>query len=96
MPAMANNPLNGYDARNPAKPAVKSFAISPDDSNDLVTGTRRIYVGGTGDIKLTLVDDDANHAGVVLKAVPVGTMLEVAARRVYLTGTTATLLIGLA
>jgi hypothetical protein len=94
MPAMVNNPMNGLDVRNPAKPGTKSFAITPDDANDLPTGTRKLYVGGAGAIKVSLVDDDANHTGTVLAAVPVGTMLELAVRRVYATGTAATNLVG--
>lgn len=50
-----------------------------------------LYVGGTGDIKVTT---DAG-TDVVFKACPVGAQIRLAITRVYATGTTATLLIGI-
>jgi hypothetical protein len=90
-----NNPMSGMDPRNPGKSATRCFAITPNDSTNLAEGTRAIWVGGAGNIKVTLVDDDGNHGGFTLVAVPAGTLLPLAARRVYATGTTATQLIGL-
>lgn len=93
---MPENPMTGADARDATRPGTRSFDITPADGADLPVGTRWIYVGGAGDVKVSLVDDPAAHAGITLKAVPAGSFLRVAARRVYLTGTTATLLVGLA
>ena len=73
-------------------PCRSSFVITPDNVNELPFVTRAIYVGSAGDITLRLADDTA---AVDLKAVPGGTLLPVRARQVYVTGTTATALVGL-
>lgn len=93
---MAENPMIGMRGDDASNPALKSFAITPNDSADLPVFTRYIWVGGAGALKVTLVGDDGDHTGVVMSAVPAGTMLKIAARRVYATGTAATLLIGFA
>lgn len=92
---MSVNPMDGEDGRNPDKPGMSSFAITPSDTDQLATGARLIYVGVAGDIKLSCLEDPASHAGVVFKAVPAGTLLRVTARQVYASGTTATNLVGL-
>jgi hypothetical protein len=76
---------------SPNQPANDGFAITPNDSVDLSDVTRGIYVGGTGDIKIT------HKGGTTLTyfAVPVGTQLAVKAQRVWATGTTATNLVGM-
>ena len=50
-----------------------------------------IYVGGAGNVAIKTMDG----ATVIFYAVPVGTLLEVAARQVLSTNTTATHLVGL-
>lgn len=50
-----------------------------------------IYVGGTGDVKVTTMAG----TDVVFSAVPVGTTLWVAVSKVWSTGTTASLMVGL-
>ena len=74
-------------------PAGNSFDASAaaSDTADLPQFTRAIYVGAGGDIRLQLVNDSAP---LTWKAVPQGTILDVRARRIYATGTTATTLIG--
>jgi hypothetical protein len=74
-----------------AAPAQKWTAVTTSDTVYLPGGCRGIYVGGTGDV--TIVGQD----GVVatFKAVPVGTFMPCAAKRVNATLTTATLLIAL-
>lgn len=66
-------------------------AITPNDSADLPTPARSIYVGGTGNV----VVKNAAGASVTFTAVPAGTILPIATARVMATGTTATLLIAL-
>lgn len=74
------------------EPAGSAVAVTPNDSTDLPGGaTRSLYVGGTGDVK---VDMDAGGA-VTFSAVPAGTFMPVMAKRVYSTGTTATLILAL-
>lgn len=51
----------------------------------------RIYVGGTGDVKVVTENGDT----VTFSAVPVGTVLPVRVKQVLSTGTTATNLVGL-
>jgi hypothetical protein len=72
-------------------PVRNSFVISPNDTTELPFVTRAIYVGSTGDITARLADDTAS---VTFKAVPVGTMLPIRARQIYVTGTGAALLVG--
>lgn len=75
-----------------------SFDLSAQKSDtvDLTIQPYAIYVGGAGDIKVDMV---SQHQGsvdaVTFKAVPVGTILPIRPKRLYSTGTTATLLIGL-
>lgn len=90
--AAALNPYASYDHSAERSPTM-SFGITPSDSADLATGTTWIYSGGAGTIKLTCVDDPANHAGVSITVVA-NQFVKVAARRVYSTGTTATPLVG--
>lgn len=52
---------------------------------------RRLYVGGTGDVIVKGLDGNS----YTLKAVPVGTQLDVAGLAVVKTGTTATLMVAL-
>jgi len=71
-------------------PLENAFAITPNDSADLSYTTRAIYVGGSGNVKATLVGGDT----VTFSSVPVG-VLWIRATKVFATGTTATNLLGL-
>lgn len=85
--------LDQFEGRAQAfdSPATHGFAITPADSTDLSEITRALFVGGPGDVTLTL------HSGaqVTLSGVAAGTVLPVRARQVAATGTTATAIIGL-
>jgi hypothetical protein len=72
-------------------PARGGFAVAPSDSVDLPHETRGIYVGGSGDLALLLVDGSA----IVLAGIVGGSLVPVRATRVKATNTTATLLVGL-
>lgn len=72
-------------------PASRAFAVSPNDSTDLTNYTRALYIGGAGAVKVDTTGGDT----VTFSAVPVGTVLPICVKRVYNTGTTATLIIGL-
>jgi len=69
-------------------PADGAAAITPDDSNDLPTRSRAIYVGVSGHIKMTMVNGDI----VTRKNVPVGEW-PWRVKRIWATGTTASELI---
>lgn len=72
--------------------AHKGFAITPNDATVFGQPTRGIYVGGSGTIVADLAD-----GGTALTFVGAvgGTVLPLQVTRVYLTGTTASELVGL-
>ena len=74
-----------------AAPCTSWRLVSPSDSANLPAGCRGIYVGGAGAV--ALVGD--NDVAVTFTAVPVGTFMPCAAKRVNATGTVATPLIAL-
>jgi hypothetical protein len=74
-----------------ALPAVDWFAITPSDTADMARTPRAIYVGGAGNVAVRSREGN----DVTFTAPPVGTVLHIAPVRVLVTGTSATLLIGL-
>jgi hypothetical protein len=72
-------------------PYTGGAAITPHDTNELVTVTRAIYVGGAGNIKLTTSGGDT----VTLTGATAGSILPVRAKLVFSTDTTATALVAL-
>ncbi len=73
------------------QPAVGGAAVTPNDSQDLAKSSRALYVGGAGDVKVTTVDGST----ITFSAVPAGTLLPVAVKRVFATLTTATNILAL-
>lgn len=71
-------------------PAEYAVAITPDNSTDLATSTRGLYVGATGDVKV----DTVGGSTVTFVGLAAGVIHPIRARRVYATGTTATSIIG--
>lgn len=63
--------------------------LSADDILFTLRTPRALYVGGTGNIKVTGLDDVV----ATFFAVPIGTLLPISYKRLWKTGTTATLLI---
>ena len=72
-------------------PADSAAAVTPSDST-LIGPTRALYVGGAGDVT---VDMQTTGSAVLFKAVPIGTVLWVRAKRVRATGTAATNIVAL-
>ena len=68
-----------------------AYAITGNDSTALTKSTRSIYVGGSGNIKVTTVDGTT----VTFNGAVAGSIIPVRVKRVFSTGTTATNLIGL-
>jgi len=66
-------------------------AVTPSDSTDLTTLARAIYVGGAGNVVAVQHDGTA----VTFTAVPAGTVLPIAIRRINSTSTTATAIVAL-
>jgi hypothetical protein len=73
-------------------PASNAFAITPSDSADLASATRSIFVGGGGNLCVTM----KSGAIVTFNGLMAGSILPVRVTRVASTGTTATNLVGLA
>ena len=71
-------------------PPSQAFEITPSDSADLPFVTRGIYVGGSGDLRVTLLDG----ATVTYKNIAGGVHHGMRVQRVHATGTTATSLLG--
>jgi hypothetical protein len=71
--------------------APGALDITPSDANYLSRPVRAIYVGGTGNLAVTMEDGSE----VTFQAIPVATILPIRVKQVKATGTTATLLIGL-
>lgn len=74
-------------------PAAHAEAITPADS-DLNQFTRSIYVGGAGDLTVTMAGDEGD-AIVTFKAVPVGQILPIRVSQIRATLTTATLIVAM-
>lgn len=67
-------------------PASSAAGVTPDDATDLSDVSRALYIGGTGDVAVTMKSGDA----VTFKNVIGGTVLAIRVSRVLSTGTTAT------
>lgn len=72
-------------------PAAHAFAIATSDAVDLAQTTRAVYVGGAGDVKIKTLSGET----VTFSGASAGMILPVRVARVFATGTTATLLVGL-
>lgn len=80
-----------YTSADATVSARRAAAITTSDTATSDDPTRGIYVGGSGNIKVDMVSGGT----VTFSAVAAGTILPIQVTRVYATGTTATLLIGL-
>lgn len=69
---------------------AKAFVITPSDTTDHGRPCEGIYVGGAGNVTAVVAG-----VPVLFTAPPVGSIIPVKNSRVNLTGTTATLLVGL-
>jgi hypothetical protein len=73
-------------------PARTAFPIVPSDSQELAILPRAVYVGTGGNLTVRLIDDSQD---VVLRNLSSGQILDLRARYVRATGTTAADLVGL-
>ncbi|ANY19424.1 hypothetical protein A6F68_00898 [Tsuneonella dongtanensis] len=74
-------------------PARQAFSVTPHDSNDLPQVPKAIYVGNGGSIALRPI---GSNEDVTFVNVQDGTILDIRARAVRATGTTASGIVGLA
>ena len=72
-------------------PADNATAVTPSDSTDLAFNSRALYVGGAGNLVVTM----AGGGDVTFTAVPAGSILPVRVTRVKSTSTTATAILNL-
>lgn len=73
------------------EPATNGFAVTPDDVSDLPAQTRALYVGGAGNVRVTLRNGDV----LTFVGATAGSYHPIRASRVWSTGTTATSIVGL-
>lgn len=72
-------------------PADNATAVTPSDSTDLAFNSRALYVGGAGNLVVTM----AGGGDVTFTAVPAGSILPIRVSRVKSTNTTATSIVNL-
>lgn len=72
-------------------PASSGFSITPNDATDLAETVRALYVGGGGNLSVTMLSGEV----LTLANVFAGSILPLRAVRVRATGTTATDIVGL-
>jgi hypothetical protein len=76
---------------NLVAPARDGAAVVPNDSLDLAQLPRALFIGGTGNVSVTLAGGQA----LIFQNCPAGSVLPVRARRVHMSGTTATAIVAL-
>ena len=72
-------------------PACNAVLVSPSDSTDLTYVTRAVYVGTSGNMKVTMQDSGT----VLFTGVPAGTTLPIRVTRIWSTTTTASTILAL-
>lgn len=82
---------NNFGMQTDSSPAIHAVAITPSDATDLTNGTRGLYVGVTGNVKVDMLGGDTAITFVGLAA---GVVHPLRVSRVYSTGTTATSIVG--
>jgi len=80
-----------YRANNIANPAAGAIAVTPNDSTDLASQARALWIGTGGDVTVITVDGQT----VLLANIPDGSLLPVRCTRVKSTGTTASDIVAL-
>ena len=85
--ARHDNPLAGT---NLSEPATHAAEITPDNDEDLAFPTRAIYVGTSGDLKVTMTEGET----VTLANCPAG-IIPLRVKRIFATGTAASDIVGL-
>jgi hypothetical protein len=80
-----------FAAEGLTSPADNAAAVTPSDSTDLAYNSRALYVGGAGNLVVTM----SGGGDVTFTAVPAGSILPIRVSRVKATSTTATSIVNL-
>lgn len=72
-------------------PSESAFEVTPNDSADLTAVTRGVYIGGAGDLAVTMKDGSE----VTFVGLQAGLVYPYRVRRIKATGTTATDIVGI-
>jgi hypothetical protein len=91
MAAVFKDPFESA-ADSPVAPAESCFAIVPDDAAELPRATKALFIGSGGDLTVRAVRDGEP---VTFRNLAPGSILDVRARAVLQTGTTAGDIVGL-
>ena len=67
-------------------PGLEAVSVTPHDSNALAKPSRALWIGGSGDVTVDMVNGGEN---ITFSGAPVG-VFPFSVTRVYATGTTAT------
>lgn len=89
---MATLDRSDIDRLDPTVSAGSGSEVTTSDVTDLLRGSRALYVGGNGDVRVLLERDSAP---ITFVGVVAGSVLPIRARRVYTTGTTASYIVAL-
>lgn len=89
---MAYDPYANY-SQSLTSPAQQCFEITPSDDNELLVATRAVYIGQEGDVAVVPINSES---AVIFRNVPTGSIIDVRAKAIRLTGTTAQNIVGLA
>lgn len=84
-------PYQPYNDLGATGAAVRSFVVTPHNTNELPAVIRGLIIGSAGTVRWIGVDGSDN----VTAALPAGFLLPIAAVRIMATGTTAGALTGL-
>lgn len=87
MPAVERGGFGSTDLTT----ADWAAAVTPADGTDLTYISRALYVGGAGNVKVTMLSGDE----VTFTGAQAGTILPIRVTRVWSTGTTATTILAL-
>ena len=79
------------EVKDQAAPAYGAAALTLHDSDELTKYSRWLYVGGTGNLKVTTVDGSV----VTFSSIPAGTILPIRVKVAWSTGSTATNVVAL-
>ena len=80
-----------FAAEGLTSPADNAAAVTPSDSTDLAYNSRALYIGGAGNLAVTM----AGGGDVTFTGIPAGSILPVRVTRVKATSTTATSIVNL-